>query len=170
MMITLRENEKLLRTVRRSRSVLLNAAVLPVLAFALVWVLKGPFQFSFFGYLWQAVAALAVLSALYVAVKALIWNRNALLITNQRVVHYAQEGLFSARMREALLGDITDVVVRKKGLSALFGDRGTLILTTVGKQRVSFPDVNAPDAIVELINKLRGAARTPGTDAQNPEL
>jgi hypothetical protein len=167
-MIILRENEKILRVVRRHRSTLTGAFGLPLLALALVIVVRSSFKFNFFGYPWQVIGALAGLSVIYISAKTLIWRRNALIITNQRIVHYSQTGLFKARMREIGYEDIADLVVQKKGLAALVGDRGALMLTTTARQRIAMDDIASPDAVVELINKMRRSSAGTKSDVTAP--
>jgi hypothetical protein len=160
-MISLRENERIVRILRRHSFGLLGAGLLPVLAFLTAGALRTFYQFNFFGYAWQVFAGLAVVSALYVSGKYLIWKRNAFILTDQRVVQHVQKGLLSAQVREVEYGNIADMVVRKRGLSALFGDRGTLVLTTDTGQRIVAEDIASPGKIIELINQLRRRSAIP---------
>lgn len=177
-MINLRENEKILRIVRRNLTVLSGSFLLPVAAIALFAVVRIYFpQFTFFGYPWQVLLVVLGLGFVLVLSRLYIWRGNALIFTDQRVVQHVQSGLLKSKFRELLYRDIVQVEFRRKGLSSLTRGSGTVILGTGGKERIMLDRVADPESVVELVNSIRQSVPVsspeqtePKRDVKNPEL
>lgn len=153
--MVLRENEQLIRAVRRYKSSLnglWSASTGVILLFVLV---LSYFKFNFFGYAWQVFGGLALTLAFVVLYKLYVWRNNVLFITNQRVIRNEQTGLFSKTVTEILHQDIHEIVFNKKGFSAMVGNYGTLIIRTPFDNKVVFDKIPDPEKVVEVINKAR---------------
>ena len=113
--MTLRENEKLISSVRRHSSGLnsvwaSSAAALFVFFFILLYL-----KFSFFGYTWQTFSGLVLVLAIFIFCKLYIWRNDILFITNQRVIRNEQEGVFHKTVTEILYRDIHEIIFNKNG-------------------------------------------------------
>lgn len=160
-MIILRSGEIMLETVTRHWSRIQYVALVPLAAAAALVALQRYANFTFFGYAWQVWAVAMVASIGYVAAKVYIWKRNVLIVTNQRVIRHDQHGLFNTTVTELLYQDIADISFRKKGMSAMVGGYGTIVIRTLGDRKLVFDRVPNPERIVERINQIRLGNRAP---------
>lgn len=159
--MVLRENEKLIKVIRRHKSSLSglwSASTGVVLLFVLILFY---FKFNFFGYAWQVFSAIALALSFAVLYKLYVWRNNVLFITNQRVIRNEQTGLFSKTVTEVLYQDIHEIVFNKKGFSAMVGNYGTLIIRTPSDNKVVFDKIPDPEKVVEIINKMRSPHEHP---------
>jgi hypothetical protein len=145
----------MLETVMRHWSRLQNVALVPFAAVAVFIALQQYAHFTFFGYAWQVLAVLLAVSIGYVGAKIYIWRHNVLIVTNQRVIRHDQHGLFNKTVTELLYQDIADISFRKKGMSAMMGGYGTIIIRTLGDRKLVFDKVPDPERVVEQINQVR---------------
>ena len=154
-MIPLREQEKVIRVVRRHWWQAGRSFVAPVLALVLFFILRYNLKITFFGYPWQVLAGLLVVGALYGLAGFYRWQRDALVVTNQRLVRHEQRGLLNRVVTELLYSDISDIAFKKRGLGAALGNHGTLIIRTLGDRKMLMDRVQRPEEVVEIINSVR---------------
>ena len=153
----LRENEILIKIIRRHASSLngsfsLAGGVLIIYLFVVYY-----FQFNFFGYVWQVLGVLILVLTMFVLYKIHIWNKNTLAITNQRLIYHEQNGFFSRTVTEVLYRDIHEITFKQKGFSASMSNFGTLIIRTPSDSEMLMEKISDPEKVVELINKTRGS-------------
>ena len=154
-MITLRENEKLIKTVRQHHSVLVGTTIWPVLLAGLVSWAFLKFKLDVFGYLWEVIIGTVLIATLTILYKIYIWRKNILIITNQRVLLNIRQGALSQTVTELLYRDIYDISFKQVGLSALIYRYGKLIIKTLSGSEISFDKAPSPAKVVEIINKVR---------------
>src|SRR3989344_6096212 len=118
-MITLRENEKLIKTVRQHRSVVAGPITWSVLLAGLVSWAFLKFKLDVFGYSWEIVTGAILIAALIILYKFYIWRKKALIVTNQRVLLNIRHGAFSQPVTELIYRDIYDISFKQVGFSAL---------------------------------------------------
>ncbi|MBI4158447.1 MAG: PH domain-containing protein [Candidatus Yanofskybacteria bacterium] len=155
-MFKLRENEKLIKTVRQHRSVVVGAITWSVLFAGLVFWAFLKFKLNIFGYSWEIVIGAAFIAALIILYKLYIWRKNALIITNQRVILNIRQGIFSRTVTEFLYRDIYDISFKQSGLAALINRYGKLIIKTPSGNEITFDKVPSPMKVVDTINEIRG--------------
>lgn len=157
-MITLRENEKIVRVVRQHRSVIAGAVSWSVIFAGLISFFVLKFNFNIFGYSWEIVTGAILIAALVILYKIYIWRKNTLIITNQRVILNERQGAFSRTVTELLYSDIYDISFKQVGLLALVGGYGKLIIKTPSRSEIVFDKTPSPGVIVEMINSIRSNA------------
>lgn len=157
----LRENEILIKIIRRHTSTL-------YIPFSLAWgillaylLIVYYFQFNFFGYGWQALGILIMVLASFIIYKTYIWRKNAFLITNKRLINNEQGGLFNRTVTEVMYEDVNEIVFKQKGLSAAVSNYGTLVIRTPSENQIILERIPNPEKVVELINKAKSSLRHP---------
>lgn len=137
--IELQPNESVLQEIRRARMTLspgLMAGSFIVLAnfFLLAWWFQhdpwGPLVF----------AMVLVLGALVLVRTIVLWRRNMLVITNQRVIYFQQSGLFEHTATEVGYDKIQDIRYTIKGIIHTMYHIGTITLQTAGLTNVISAD------------------------------
>lgn len=115
-------------------------------------------HFDFFGY-WPLVLAFAVLLVLLsVLYRFFIWRRDALIITDQRVVENEQRGFFSKTVTELLYRDILEISYSKEGMNASLYNYGDIKIRTASENELVFEKIPNPAEIIETINRIRQGA------------
>lgn len=167
--IILRQNEKLIKAVRRHKMFLMPIFFTwPLIVVGLLIVRHG-IDFTFFGY-WRWVLILSVLLVLLVILyKWFIWRNNALIITNQRVVENEQRGFFSKTVTELLYRDIREISYSKDGMNASIYDYGDLKMRTAADNDIIIEKIANPDETVELINQIRQGGKLSESDGDRVE-
>jgi len=164
-MIPLREKEKVIRIVRRHWWQAGRSFLAPFLALVLFFILRYSFQVTFFGYSWQVLIVLLILGALYSLAGFYRWQRDALIVTNQRLVRQEQRGMLDRVVTELLYSDVSDIAFKKRGLGAALGNHGTLIIRTLGDRKMLIDRVQRPEEVVEIINSVRlSQGKVPAAD------
>ena len=158
-MFTLRENEKLIKTVRQHRSVVAGAIVWSVVFAGLASFFVLKFNPNVFGYSWEIAVGAILIAALIILYKIYIWRKNALIITNQRIILNVRQGALSQTVTELLYRDIYDISFKQVGLSALMNRYGKLIIKTPSGNEMTFDKVPSPVGVVEAINKIRAGTQ-----------
>ena len=155
MSIILRQNEKLIKVVRRHMMFLVPVFFSwPLVIIGLVLV-RYVFDFNFLGY-WGWILIFAVLLvALIILYKYFIWRNSALIITDQRVVENEQRGFFSKTVTELLYRDIREISYSKEGVNASIYDYGDLKMRTAADSDIIIEKIAEPDETVEIINQIR---------------
>lgn len=154
-MITLRENEQIIKTVRQHRSVVAGAVSWAVIFAGLVTFSFLRYDLDVFGYSWEIVTGAVLIAAIVILYKFYIWRKNALIITNQRVILNDREGAFSRTVTELLYRDIYDISFKQVGLSALLNRYGKLIIKTPSGNEITFDKAPSPAEVVRIINEVR---------------
>jgi len=151
----LRSDEQVIRVIRHHWAAI--AGVILPAGFFLVALLvaKLYFNFNYFGYAWQVIGFVGLLSAIYILYQIFIWRRNGIYITNKRLVNNEQNGLFTKTVTELLYQDIHEIRYRQKGISASMNRYGTLIIKTLSDHEIVLDNIPSPEETVELINKIR---------------
>ncbi|MEK7121250.1 MAG: PH domain-containing protein [Patescibacteria group bacterium] len=155
----LRENEILIKIIRRHASTLYGPFSLAGGILLAYFLVVYYFQFNFFGYGWQVFGTLILALAPFIIYKTYIWRKNAFLITNQRLVNNEQSGLFSRTVTEVMYEDVNEIVFKQKGLSAAVSNYGTLVIRTPSESQIIFEMIPEPEKVVELINKAKNSLR-----------
>jgi hypothetical protein len=161
MSIILRQNENLVKIVRKHVMFLLPVFFAwPLIVVALILV-RYLAHFDFFGY-WPLVLAFAVLLVLLVVLyKLFIWRMDALIITDQRVVENEQRGFFSKTVTELLYRDILEISYSKEGMTASIYNYGDIKIRTASENELVFEKIPNPAEAVEVINGIRQTIRAP---------
>lgn len=158
-MITLRENEQVVKIVRQHRSVVAGKIVWAVILAGLILFALLQFNVESFKYLKESAAGVILITFLVIIHKIYIWRKNALVITNQRIVFHLKSGLFSRTVTEILYKDIHDISFKQSGMGGLFYRYGKLIIKTPLGGEMIFDKVSSPAKVVETINKVRSEYR-----------
>ncbi len=155
MPIILRQNENLVKVVRKHVMFLLPVFFTwPLIIIALVLV-RYLAHFDFFGY-WPLVLAFAVLLVLLIVLyRFFIWRMDALIITDQRVVENEQRGFFSKTVTELLYRDILEISYTKEGMVASLYNYGDIKIRTASENELVFEKIPGPAEVVEVINRIR---------------
>ena len=155
MPIILRQNENLVKVVRKHVMFLLPVFFTwPLIIIALVLV-RYLAHFDFFGY-WPLVLAFAVLLVLLIVLyRFFIWRMDALIITDQRVVENEQRGFFSKTVTELLYRDILEISYTKEGMVASLYNYGDIKIRTASENELVFEKITGPAEVVEVINRIR---------------
>ncbi len=152
--LQLEDGERLMAVVRRHAS-----SVVPGLLGG-AFLIALPFFFLFplvrLGFIGAVIISLSLGAGLYIALKTLlIWDANALLISDRRVVSVRQGGLWNRAVTELPLMGI-GVTVERKGIADQIFRTGRLSLTGRGVAvPTSFEYVASPERIAGLLAKLR---------------
>ena len=154
-MLTLRENEKTLKTVRQHRSVVAGAVSRSVIFAGLISFAFLKFNLDIFGYSRKIIAGVILIAALIILYKIYIWRKNTLIITNQRVILNIRQGAFSRTVTELLYRDIQSVSFKQSGLAALINRYGKLIMKTPSGSEITFDKVPSPAEVVRAVNEVR---------------
>lgn len=155
----LRENENLVKVVRQHWLVVLNVflwtgSVIAAYLFAYFY-----FYFNFFGYFWQVLSGIVLVSVIIVLYKVYIWRKNVLTITDQRIINNEQRGLFDRTVTELLYNDITDISFTQNGITASSYNYGTIIIRMPSQNQIKIEMMPRPSGLIELINQIRMSAR-----------
>lgn len=158
----LKEGEVLARTIRRDllagiRS-LLVASLLALLDFFLLtfFLRNGGWGVLAFFLMLVAVAILAIRTFVE-------WQLNAFLVTNQRIIHVFQKGLFTRMVSALPYENITDVRSTVKGPLQTALGLGTIeILSTGGAEPMRLEGVRNPNSVqtylIDLLHFSKNAA------------
>lgn len=136
-----------------------------VILLGLLRFYPGLVEWLFNGALVEVLVKLG-LSLYYLAVWLFFWNTwvdyylDVWLVTNERILHLEQKGLFSRTTSELRLNRVQDVAADVKGLAATIFDFGTVRVQTAGTApNFIFELVPDPHKIAEQIMRLADAAR-----------
>ncbi len=154
-MLILHENEKIVRTVRQHGSVMAGAVSWAVIIAGLITFAFFKFKLDVSGYSWEIVAGVVLVASIAILYKIFIWRKNALIITNQRVILNERQGAFSRIVTELLYRDIYDISFKQVGIAALIYRYGKLIIKTPAGSEITFDKVPSPAEIIGLINRVR---------------
>lgn len=154
-MISLRENEEILKIVHQHRSVVAGSISWFVIFAGLASFAFFKFDFNAFGYSWEITAGVMLIASLIILYKIYLWRKNALIITNQRVILNIRQGMFSRVVTELLYRDIYDISFKQIGPFALINRYGKLMIKTPSGSEIIFDKVPLPAEVVRIINEAR---------------
>ncbi len=152
----LEEGERL-RAVIRCHA----ASAIPGLAGAAL-LIALPFFFLFplikLGFIGAALISISLGGGLYLALKTLmLWDANALVVSDRRVVCVRQHGLWSRAVTEWPLLGLT-VSVERRGLpDAVFRTGTLLFIGRASSASVDFGPIAFPERVADLLTGLRDA-------------
>ncbi|MFH0828665.1 MAG: PH domain-containing protein [Candidatus Kerfeldbacteria bacterium] len=150
----LKEGETLVQIVRRDFLAELRPVALAVFLvlldffFLTYLVHKGPWGIGVF--------CVVLVVAFVIGLRALIeWQLNALLITNERIIHVLQRGYFTRMLAETTYGKVTDVRSTVKGaLQTLFGLGSVEVLTAGEGSNLKIEGVRNPSQVQALLTNI----------------
>lgn len=174
--IILRQNEGLIKTVRRHWIFVAPSLAIWLALVALVIIVHYAVEYDFFFGYWPILLPLVVvLAAAAVGYKFYLWRANELHITNQRVINHDQHGIFSKTVTELIYKDILQISYEKSGVMAAMYDYGDLNLDTASEHGVvTIKEIPAPETIVETVNQARenqaGQTQSENTPQAQPPI
>lgn len=155
MPIILRQNENLVKIVRKHVMFLLPVFFTWPLIIIVLVLVRHLAHFDFFGY-WPLVFAFAVLLVLLIVMyRFFIWRMDAMIITDQRVVENEQRGFFSKTVTELLYRDILEISYTKEGMTSSLYNFGDIKIRTAAENEIVFEKIPGPAEVVEIINRIR---------------
>ncbi len=155
----LRENEILMKIIRRHVSSLNGSFSLAGSILIIYLLIVYYFKFNFFDYGWQVLSVLILVLILFVIYKTYVWRKNTFLITNQRLINNEQSGLFSRTVTEIIYDDVHEITFKQEGLSATISNYGTLVIRTPSENKIILERIPDPEKVVELINKIKSSLK-----------
>lgn len=153
----LQPNEKVLG-VFRAHSI---ALLVRLLGFAVLIILPCFFIFPLFrmGAIGILLFLLPVLIGAIGAWRAVrLWDATALVLTDRRLVHALQRGIWDRHVSEVAFSHVGDVQWEKRGLWQSVWRMGTLRIRTNGGSvpSIVMNHLRAPDRLAQSIQELRG--------------
>ena len=150
----LKEGETLIRTVRRD----MLAEIRPF-GFAVLLIILDFFFLTFLikqGTWGVALFAIAAVVAFVVGLRAFVeWQLNALLITNERIVHVYQKGFFTRMVAETTYARVTDVRSTVKGVRQTMFGLGSIEVQTAGEgANLTIDGVRHPSQVQALLTNI----------------
>jgi predicted membrane protein len=157
--LDLDENEYILIDVERTKllPILAHAvAILGYLFFATIafFDMSGLFGMSSQGLF--SLVCLLVTALLAIICYAAVWiyNRNKMIVSNQRIFNKVQQALFSFRMQSIELEHIEDISYAQVGIRANLFDYGSIRFSTVGNEHTyELTFVDNPKSQINIIKK-----------------
>ncbi len=155
MSISLRQNEKLIKTVRHHGIFLLPVFLTWPLIMMAVLLIRGLTDFDFFGYENWTVLISFMITALGMIYQFYLWYYNALVITDSRIIKNEQRGFFSKTVTELLFNDVLEISYNKEGLNASLYNYGDINIRTASENELIVKNIPKPASVVEAINSVR---------------
>jgi len=154
-MLTLRENEAIIKVVRQHRSVLAGTIIWSAVFVGLALFTFLKLNNDILDYSGEITTGIALLATLLILYKIYIWRKSNLILTNQRVILNVRHGAFSRTVTELLYKDVHDISFRQVGLSALIYRYGKLIIKMPSGNEITFDKLPLSAGVIETINKIR---------------
>lgn len=85
----------------------------------------------------------------------LIWDSHVLILTNRRIIHVEQTGIWRRHVREMPLAALEQISIERRGPLDAFFRTGVLKLRANGHGQIVFAGVARPEILVETIEKAR---------------
>ena len=157
--LDLDENEYIVIDLERTKLfpfLMHAAAIIGYIFFALIayfdmsgWLGASGGFFSVIGLLATFVLAMVCYAALW------IYNRNRMIVSNQRIFNKIQSSLFMYKVRSIELDYIEDVSYSQYGIFANIFDYGSIWFSTVGSERNTYKItfVNSPEKQTKILKK-----------------
>jgi uncharacterized membrane protein YhdT len=157
--LDLDENEYILIDVQRANLVPVLAHIVAIagyVVFAVIAFLDMNGQFGMTGSGLFSVTCFLMTFLLAVICYAVVWiyNRNHMIVSNQRIFSEIQQTLFSYRMQSIELEHIEDISYSQVGIWANFFDYGSIRFSTVGNEHTyELTFVASPENQIKIIKK-----------------
>jgi len=150
----LKKGETLIRAVRRDALAEIRpfgfAILLIVLDFFFLTLLIKQGTWGILAFI--AVGVVAVVVGLRACVE---WRLNALLITNERIVHVYQKGFFTRMVAETTYGRVTDVRSTVQGVRQTMFGLGCIEVQTAGEgTNLTIDGVRHPSQVQALLTSI----------------
>lgn len=155
-MIELNENEKIKAIICKHWIVLLWH-ILKISAIVALPI----FAACHFGFCWQSLWgpsvfwSLIFIGAIWAIRHWIIWRKDVLVITNQRIIDINQKSLFDKEVAEINFNKVQDVIYQVKGVLATTFNFGRVEVHLVGGSILALERVPNPRRIQELLIKLK---------------
>lgn len=150
MKIALKDYEHVRQIYRQSPLVLIHPMLVSGLSILLP--LYAILRYSSEGSLRTALFIWIVLVLLYTLRIFLIWRMNTYVVTNQRLVHYAQKGLFDQTVTETPHERILNVSYKTEGLISRFMGYGDVVVQVVGlMEPIILKNIDTPMEIKDYL-------------------
>jgi len=166
--LQLREGERIEVIIRRHSSTLwpklLLSGVLIIVPFFFLFVLLSLGAFG------VILLVLSVAAGMYFALKSFIqWDAKLLLLTNRRLIHVDQRGIWSRKVLETPLDQIQTVECERKGWREWARRTATVTVASIGSSPdITFSSLPRYKSFMEKIDQSRGddVRRVPINDIQ----
>lgn len=154
--LKLQPHEKVLRITRAHSMALVGRLA----GFAVLIILPCFFLFPLFriGWVGMLIFLLPVLIGVLGAWRAVrLWDATVLILTDHRLVHVSQRGLWNRHVSEVTFSHIGDVQWEKRGFFASIFGIGTVRLRTNGGSipAITMTGLAGPDRLAQAIQELR---------------
>jgi len=151
----LKENEELIRLIRRHPLVYFKPAVLAIILLLLPFFLMSLlFKWETFGLI---IFCLLVLIGIVCLIRLMVvYSYNVFLITNQRIILYSQPGIFERKVSEVTYDKIQDIAYRYKGFWQVLFKYGTLRIQIKNSESILYvKKIFQPGQIQQLIIRIQ---------------
>jgi uncharacterized membrane protein YdbT with pleckstrin-like domain len=151
----LKENEELIRLIRRHPLVYFKPALVALILLLL------PFFLMFLLFKWEKVGlvifGILVLFGLLTIIRlSVVYLFNIFIITNQRIILYIQQGLFDRKVSEVTYDKIQDISYRYKGFWQTLLKYGSLRIQIINSESALYvKKIAHPGQIQQLIIKIQ---------------
>jgi hypothetical protein len=143
------------------------ALIVRLLGFAVLMILPCFFIFPLFqvGVVGILIFCAPVLAGVLGAWRSVrLWDATALILTDRRLVHVQQRGMWDRHVSEVAFSHVGDVQWEKRGLWHSLWGIGALRIRTNGGAvpSIAIEDLRGPDRIARSIQELRGHGHSAG--------
>jgi uncharacterized membrane protein YdbT with pleckstrin-like domain len=151
----LKENEELIRLIRRHPAVYFKDALIALLIFL------SPFFFMFLLFKWGSLGLaifviLIILGCLALLRLLVVYSYNVFLITNQRIILYLQNGLFERNVSEVEYSKIQDISYRFKGFWQTLLKYGSLKIQVINSETIILvQQISRPEQVQQLLLRIQ---------------
>lgn len=150
MKIALKDNENIRQVYRQSPLVLIHPMLVSGLAILLP--LYAVLRYSSEGTLRTALLVWIILVLCHAARILIIWRMNTYVVTNQRLLHYAQKGLFDQTVTETPHERILNVSYKTEGVTSRFLGYGDVVVQVVGlMEPIILKNIDTPMEIKDYL-------------------
>lgn len=164
MKIALKEYEQIRETYRQSPYTLIHPMITSFLA--IVLPSYAIFKYGSAGPMRTALFIWITLVLLHAGRILLIWWLNTYIVTNKRLLHYAQKGLFDQTVTETPHERILNVSYKTEGIISTFFGYGNVIVQVVGlMEPIILENIDTPMQIKDYLWEMhkRATENTAGT-------
>lgn len=151
----LKENEELVRLIRRHPVVYFKPAFLALILLLL------PFFLMFLLFQWETLGLIIFCFLIIMGLLAwirliVVYSYNVFIITNQRIVLYSQPGVFERKVSEVTYDKIQDIAYHYKGFWQMLFKYGTLRIQIKNSESVLYvKKIARPGKIQQLIIQIQ---------------
>ena len=153
MKIALKDNERIRQVYRQSPFMLIHSLGLSAVGIILIGYLL--IKFSPAGLLRTALLAAIAVVILHFLRSLIIWRLNTYVITNQRLINYAQKGLFDQTVIETPHERILNVSYKTEGIVSRVIGYGDVVVQVVGLiEPIVLKNIDTPMEIKDYLWEL----------------